>query len=166
MRTTGKLERLWKSGYIQVFVLGYFVAMLSFLVLLIRGDGIFTLGNDFNEQQIPFHMLANRAVKSGNIGWNWSIDLGSNFIGAFGFYLMGSPFAWISFLFSAEHYPYVTGWLYMAKYAVAAVCAYSYLKRFTGKKYAALGAMLYAFAGFQSVNLIFHHFHDAVAFFP
>lgn len=166
MRTTGKLERLWKSGYIQVFVLGYFVAMLSFLVLLIRGDGIFTLGNDFNEQQIPFHMLANRAVKSGNIGWNWSIDLGSNFIGAFGFYLMGSPFAWISFLFSAENYPYVTGWLYMAKYAVAAVCAYSYLKRFTGKKYAALGAMLYAFAGFQSVNLIFHHFHDAVAFFP
>ena len=54
----------------------------------------------------------------------------------------------------------------MAKYAAAAVCAYSYLKRFVGKKYAALGAMLYAFSGFQSVNLIFHHFHDAVAFFP
>ena len=166
MRTTGKLEKFWKSGYIQVFVLGYFVAMLSFAILLIRGDGIFTLGNDFNEQQIPFHMLANRAVKSGNTGWSWSVDLGSSLIGAFGFYVFGSPFAWISFLFSAEHYPYVTGWLYMAKYAAAAVCAYSYLKRFVGKKYAALGAMLYAFAGFQAVNLIFHHFHDAVAFFP
>ena len=166
MRTMGKLEKLWKSGYIQVFVLGYFAAMLSFAVLLIRGDGIFTLGNDFNKQQIPFHMLANRAIKSGNIGWNWSIDLGSSFIGAFGFYVLGSPFAWLSFLFSAENYPYVTGWLYMAKYAAAAVCAYSYLKRFVGKKYAALGAMLYAFSGFQSVNLIFHHFHDAVAFFP
>lgn len=166
MRTMGKLEKLWKSGYIQVFALGYFAAMLSFAVLLIRGDGIFTLGNDFNKQQIPFHMLANRAVKSGNIGWNWSIDLGSSFIGAFGFYVLGSPFAWLSFLFSAENYPYVTGWLYMAKYAVAATCAYSYLKRFVGKKYAAIGAMLYAFSGFQSVNLIFHHFHDAVAFFP
>ena len=166
MRITGKPEGVWKSGYIQVFALGYFAAMLSFVVLLIRGDGIFTLGNDFNEQQIPFHMLANRAVKSGNTGWSWSVDLGSSLIGALGFYVFGSPFAWISFLFSAEQYPYVTGWLYMAKYAAAAVCAYSYLKRFVGKKYAALGAMLYAFAGFQSVNLIFHHFHDAVAFFP
>ncbi len=166
MRITGKPEGGWKSGYIQVFALGYFAAMLSFVVLLIRGDGIFTLGNDFNEQQIPFHMLANRAVKSGNTGWSWSVDLGSSLIGALGFYVFGSPFAWISFLFSAEQYPYVTGWLYMAKYAAAAVCAYSYLKRFVGKKYAALGAMLYAFAGFQSVNLIFHHFHDAVAFFP
>lgn len=166
MRITGKPEGGWKSGYIQIFALGYFAAMLSFAVLLIRGDGIFTLGNDFNEQQIPFHMLANRAVKSGNTGWSWSVDLGSSLIGALGFYVFGSPFAWISFLFSAEQYPYVTGWLYMAKYAAAAVCAYSYLKRFVGKKYAALGAMLYAFAGFQSVNLIFHHFHDAVAFFP
>ena len=67
----GRLRRLWESGYVQVFVLGYFAAMLSFALLLIRGEGIFTLGNDFNEQQIPFHMLANRAVKSGNIGWNW-----------------------------------------------------------------------------------------------
>lgn len=166
VKRNGRLTRLWESGYIQVFVLAWFAAMLSFAILLIRGDGIFTLGNDFNEQQIPFHMLANRAVKSGNTGWSWSVDLGSSLIGAFGFYVFGSPFAWISFLFSAEHYPYVTGWLYMAKYAAAAVCAYSYLKRFVGKKYAALGAMLYAFAGFQSVNLIFHHFHDAVAFFP
>lgn len=111
-------------------------------------------------------MLANRAVKSGNIGWSWSIDLGSSFVGALGFYVLGSPFTWLSFLFPPDSYPYSTGWLYMAKYAAAAVCAYGYLKRFTGKKYAALGAMLYAFSGFQCVNLIFHHFHDAVAFFP
>ena len=166
MKRNRGLTGLWESGYVQVFLLAWFTALLSFAVLLIRGDGIFTLGNDFNEQQIPFHMLANRAVKSGNTGWSWSVDLGSSLIGALGFYVFGSPFAWISFLFSAEQYPYVTGWLYMAKYAAAAVCAYSYLKRFVGKKYATLGAMLYAFAGFQSVNLIFHHFHDAVAFFP
>ena len=159
-------KKIWESGYVQVFLLAYLTAMLSFAVLLIRGEGIFTLGNDFNEQQIPFHMLVNRALKSGNTGWNWSIDLGSGLVGAFGFYVLGSPFAWISFLFPPESYPYVTAWLYMAKYAAAAACAYGYLKRFTGKRYAALGAMLYAFSGFQSVNLIFHHFHDAVAFFP
>ncbi|HJC58141.1 MAG TPA: YfhO family protein [Candidatus Eisenbergiella intestinipullorum] len=161
-----RLKKIGESGYIQVFLLAYLTAMLSFLLLLIRGDGVFTLGNDFNEQQIPFHMLVNRALKSGNTGWNWSIDLGSGLVGAFGFYVLGSPFAWISFLFPAESYPYVTAWLYMAKYAAAGTCAYGYLKRFTGKRYAALGALLYAFCGFQSVNLIFHHFHDAVAFFP
>ena len=159
-------KKIWESGYVQVFLLAYLTAMLSFAVLLIRGEGIFTLGNDFNEQQIPFHMLVNRALKSGNTGWNWSIDLGSSFVGALGFYVLGSPFAWISFLFPAESYPCVVAWLYMTKYAAAAACAYGYLKRFAGKKYAALAALLYAFSGFQSVNLIFHHFHDAAAFFP
>ncbi len=165
LKVSERMGKVWKSGYIQVFILAWFAAMLSFSILLIRGNGIFTLGNDFNEQLIPFYMLANKSIKSGDIWWNWSIDLGSSFIGAFGFYVLGSPFAWISFLFSAENYLYVAGWLYMAKYAAAAVCAYGYLKRFAGKKYAALGAMLYAFSGFQATNLIFH-FHDAVAFFP
>ena len=161
-----RLKRLWGTGYLQVFALAWLTAMLSFALLLIRGGGVFTLGNDFNEQQIPFHMLANRALKSGNTGWNWSIDLGSSFVGALGFYVLGSPFAWISFLFPAESYPCVVAWLYMTKYAAAAACAYGYLKRFAGKRYAALAALLYAFSGFQSVNLIFHHFHDAAAFFP
>ena len=165
LKTSERMGKVWKSGYIQVFILAWFAAMLSFSALLIRGNGIFTLGNDFNEQLIPFYMLANKSIKSGDIWWNWSIDLGSSFIGAFGFYVLGSPFAWIFFLFSAENYLYVAGWMYMAKYAAAAVCAYGYLKRFAGKKYAALGAMLYAFSGFQATNLIFH-FHDAVAFFP
>ncbi len=166
MKGKAMRKRIWDSGYFQVFAIAWLTAFLSFAVLLIRGGGVFTLGNDFNQQQIPFHMLANRAVKSGNIGWSWSIDLGSSFVGALGFYVLGSPFTWLSFLFPPDSYPYSTGWLYMAKYAAAAVCAYGYLKRFTGKKYAALGAMLYAFSGFQCVNLIFHHFHDAVAFFP
>ncbi len=165
----GKRE-LWRkaagSGYLQAFLIGLFTAILSFLLLIIRGDGVFILCNDFNEQQIPFHMLANRSVREGNILWNWSIDLGSSFVGALGFYVLGSPFAWISFLFPPEWYPYVTGWLYMLKYAVAATFAYGYISRFTGKRYAIAGSLIYAFSGFQSVNLVFHHFHDAVAFFP
>lgn len=169
-----RVRQLWEriqkkeadGGYLRVFLLNFLLAALSFLPMLLKGNGIFLLCNDFNEQQIPFHMLANDAVKGGNVFWNWSIDLGSNFTGALGFYVLGSPFAWLSFLFPSKWYPYVTGWLYMAKYAVAAVTAYGYLGRFTQRKYAALGGTLYAFSGFQAVNLIFHHFHDAVAFFP
>ena len=155
-----------KSDYLKIFIINFVIAMLSFALLIIRGNGIFTLCNDFNEQQIPFHMLANNSLKNGGFLWNWSIDLGSSFVGALGFYVLGSPFAWLSFLFPARFYPFLVGWLYMMKYATASTLAYGYIKRFTGKKYAALGAVLYAFSGFQCVNLIFHHFHDAVAFFP
>lgn len=154
------------TGYMQVFIINFLIAMVSFLGMVLKGDGIFTLANDFNEQQIPFHMLANNSLKNGSFLWNWSIDLGSSFVGALGFYVLGSPFAWLSFLFPAKLYPYLVGWLYMMKYAVAGALSYGYIKMFTSKKYAVLGSVLYAFSGFQCINLIFHHFHDAVAFFP
>lgn len=153
--------------YFLVFGINFLIAFISFLGILYNGEGIFTLCNDFNEQQIPFHMLANHFIKNGNIFWNWNIDIGSSFAGALGFYVLGSPFAWLSFLFPDRLYPYVTGWLYMMKYAVAGTLAFLYIRRFVKKeRYALLGEMLYAFSGFQCVNLIFHHFHDAVAFFP
>ena len=165
-RITTIMKKGLHSDYLKIFIMNFMIAMLSFALLMIRGNGIFTLSNDFNEQQIPFHMLANNSLKNGGFLWNWSIDLGSSFVGALGFYVLGSPFAWISFLFPAKYYPFLVGWLYMMKYAAAGTLAYGYIKRFTSKKYAALGAVLYAFSGFQCVNLIFHHFHDAVAFFP
>lgn len=165
-RITTIMKKGLHSDYLKIFIMNFMIAMLSFALLMIRGNGIFTLSNDFNEQQIPFHMLANNSLKNGGFLWNWSIDLGSSFVGALGFYVLGSPFAWISFLFPAKYYPFLVGWLYMMKYAAAGTLAYGYIKLFTSKKYAALGAVLYAFSGFQCVNLIFHHFHDAVAFFP
>ena len=45
-------------------------------------------------------MLSNAAVKSGQTGWNWYTDLGSNFIGSYSFYTLGSPFFWLSLYFS------------------------------------------------------------------
>lgn len=161
-----KIKKILDTGYMQIFAINFVIAAISFIGIILKGEGIFTLCNDFNEQQIPFHMLANNSLKNGEFLWNWSIDLGSSFVGALGFYVLGSPFAWWSFLFPAKIYPYLVGWLYMTKYATAGMLSYGYIKRFAGKKYAALGSVLYAFSGFQAVNLIFHHFHDAVAFFP
>ena len=53
------------------------------------------------------------------------------------------------------------------KYGVAALTAYAFIQRFVQyKPYALIGALLYAFSGFQMVNLMYNHFHDAVALFP
>lgn len=112
-------------------------------------------------------MLTNEAIKKGNFLWNWNIDLGSSFIGAMGYYTLGSPFFWLTLLFPKNAFPYLAGWIYMLKYAIAGVSSFLYLRRFVGdKKFALLGSVLYAFSGFQTTNLLFYSFHDAVAFFP
>lgn len=162
-----KCRKLGKNDIIRVFLINFLIAFLALFIIIVRGNGIFTLCNDFNEQQIPFHMLTNEAIKKGNFLWNWNIDLGSSFIGAMGYYTLGSPFFWLTLLFPKNAFPYLAGWIYMLKYAIAGVSSFLYLRRFVGdKKFALLGSVLYAFSGFQTTNLLFYSFHDAVAFFP
>lgn len=75
-------------------------------------------------------------------------------------------------MFPEGSYPYLVGWLYIAKYVVATLTAYVYLRdflkerQFQTENYAIIAALLYAFSGFQATNLEFFHFHDVVAFFP
>ena len=156
-----------KGKYIfYAFIINFAIAFISIIGFLIRDNGLFTLCNDFNKQQIPICMLANESIKNGNVLWNWSIDLGSDFMGSTAFYPLGSPFFWLTFIFPANAYIYLAGWLLMLKYAIAGVTSYAYLARFTkDNKYALIGSVLYAFSGFQTVNLLFP-FHDAVALFP
>jgi hypothetical protein len=47
---------------------------------------------------MPFYNLANDAVREGQFGWNWYTDLGTEFISSYSFYLLGSPFFWLTVL--------------------------------------------------------------------
>lgn len=149
------------------FGLSFLCAFISIVPFLIKGNGILTLSNDFNAQELAFNMFANNAIKKGEIFWNWNIDIGSDFITTFSFYNIGSPFFWITMIFPAKVFPYLMGWIYMLKYAVAGMTAFLYINKFAkNKKYAVVGALLYAFSGFQTMNMVFYHFHDVVALFP
>ena len=161
--------KLWLKlkPYTLVFILHFFVAFLSFAGVLLREKGLFTIGGDFNKQQLPFSYFINESIKNGNIFWNWSIDLGSDFVSSMSWYLIGSPFYLLSLIFPPESYLYLASFMYMLKYAVAGLTSFMYISRFTEKnRYALIGSVLYAFSGFQSVNLLFNHFHDVVALFP
>lgn len=161
------VKTIHKNNYIKAFLAGLILACVMIVPFIIKGHGIFTMVDDFNYQQIPFNMLSNAAVKSGQTGWNWYTDLGSSFIGSYSFYTLGSPFFWLSLIFPAAIFPYLIGPLLILKYSVAAVTAYAYIQRFVKyKPYAIIGALLYSFSGFQMVNLMFNHFHDVVALFP
>ena len=113
------------------------------------------------------YQLAHRAIRSGNIGFNLYTDLGVNFIGSYSFYLLGSPFFWLTIPFPNEALPYLMAPLFCLKFAVAATTACAFIRRFvTNRDYALIGGLLYAFSGFGIYNIFFNHFHEVIAFFP
>ncbi|MBR6103117.1 MAG: YfhO family protein [Ruminococcus sp.] len=167
---TGFLKRSSKKGkelYLKLFIVAFAAMMICFIPSMIFNKGIFLYYGDFNSQQMMFYQHANEVVRDGAIGWDWGTDLGANFIGSYSFYLLGSPFFWLTTLFPLGAVAYLMPWMLALKTAVAAVCAYAYIRRFVENKSAAfIGSMLYAFSGFQTYNVFFNHFHDATAFFP
>ena len=139
-----------------------FLIMAPFVVVewIKTGSPVFLYYGDYNVQQIPFYEHCVRMVHEGAFGWDWLTDLGSNFIGSYSYYLLGSPFFWLMCLFPAEWAPYLMAPIYILKFATAAVIAFAYLKRFVrNKDYAVIGALLYALSGFQMYNIFFNQFH-------
>ncbi|MBQ3394186.1 MAG: YfhO family protein [Oscillospiraceae bacterium] len=161
------MERIRKNFYLKAFILGFLTAFCLFLPYLVIDKGFFTYAGDFNSQQIPFYMYMNRMVKSGSLSWGWAIDLGSSVVNSYSFYLLGSPFFWLSCLFPYKRIPYVMPYLLMLKFAVGNVGAFGYLRRYARSDNMRLvGALLYTFCGFSIYNIFFNHFIESVVFFP
>lgn len=155
-----------RHRYIEVFLFGALISA-GFMVLYLVLDGAFMFYGDFNVQQIPFYIEANRAIREGSLLWNSTTDLGVNFIGSYSFYLLGSPFFWLTTLLPIEWVGYSLGYLYILKFACASLTGYLYIERFVkNKDYAMIGALLYAFSGYGIYNIFFNHFHEAMVFFP
>ncbi|MBQ6734166.1 MAG: YfhO family protein, partial [Lachnospiraceae bacterium] len=151
----------------QMFLLGFLMYMVCVLPILIMHGGLFFYYGDYNVQQVPFYVLAHRAVRSGNFFWNWGLDLGGPLIGDLAFYLTGSPFFWLTIPFPEASVPYLMPVLMALKYGTGTMLGYLYIRRFTRETMAArTGGLLYAFSGFNACNIVFNHFTDAVCFFP
>jgi len=157
----------FKSNYLNVFVLGLITSFIIFLPFLIKDHGLFLFYGDYDVQQIPFYRTAHDAIRSGSMGWNWNTDLGVNFVGSYSFYLLGSPFFWLTLVFPNTVVPYLMAPLLMLKFGLTCVTGYAFINRFT--KYsstAIIGALLYAFSGFNIYNIFFNHFNEVVLIFP
>lgn len=142
------------------------MALLLFLPFVIYDRGYFVYYGDFNAQQIPFYKLAHDAIRNGNIGWSWGTDLGANFIGSYSFYLLGSPFFWLTLPFPNSWLPFLMAPLLALKIGVSGVTAYAYARRFLQPRFALIAGVLYAFSGFSLYNIFFNHFHEAIVWFP
>ena len=156
-----------KEKYLSTFIIALITASALFVPYMIMGEGYFIFYGDFNVQMIPFYKEAHKAIKAGNIFWSWNTDLGANFIGSYSYYLLGSPFFWLTIPFPNWTVPYFMGPLLILKFACAAFTAYCYIRRFTRTPQAArLGGLLYAFSGFSVYNIFFNMFHEAIVVFP
>ena len=156
-----------KEKYISTFFIALATAAVLFVPYMLMSEGYFTFYGDFNVQQIPFYQQCHKAIKEGNIFWSWTTDLGANFIGSYSFYLLGSPFFWLTIPFPNWFVPYLIGPLLILKFGCAAFTSYFYIRRFTRTPQAArLGGLLYAFSGFSVYNVFFNHFHEAIIVFP
>lgn len=156
-----------KGQYGTAFLLGLLIAFLFFIPYIILDKGYFFYFGDFNVQQVPFYKLAHEAVRNGNLFWSWKTDLGANFIGSYSFYLLGSPFFWLTIPFDASFLPHLMAPLLILKFATASLTSYAFLRRHVkNSHFALIGALLYTFSGFSIYNIFFNHFHEAIAFFP
>lgn len=143
------------------------ISFLFFIPFIIFDNGYFLFYGDYNVQQVPFYQMCHDAIRSGNIGWSWTTDLGANFIGSYSFYLLGSPFFWLTIPFPSAAVPHLMGPLLILKFGCASLTGFIYLKRYVkDPNYAVIGGMLYAFSGFSVYNIFFNHFHEAIVFFP
>ena len=149
------------------FLLALGTALLLFLPFILLNDGVFYYYGDFNVQEIPFYQMIHDAVRNGEMGWSHITDLGSDLLSSYSFYLLGSPFFWLTIPFPNEMVPYLIGPILMLKFACASLSAYLFLQRYVQNKgFAVVGGLLYAFSGFSIYNVFFFHFHEPMIMFP
>ena len=154
-------KRFLSDPHTKVFGIAFLTALFIFLPFIIYNRGMFVYYGDYNVQQIVFYTHAQEFITTGQSGWDWYTDLGANFLGSYSFYLLGSPFFWLTMLVPTKAVPYLMAPLLMLKVACIAVSGYVFVRRFVKTdQMAMLGALLYAFSGFNIYNIFFNHFHE------
>ena len=156
-----------KKYAVRAFLWGLLLAACLVVPIMIADSGYFLYYGDFNSQQIPFYRLAHDAILSGNVRWSSVTDLGANFVGSYSFYLLGSPFFWLTMVLPSEAVAYAMGPLLILKLGCASLAGYVYLRRHVrDRRYAVIGGLLYAFGAYSVYNIFFFHFHEAIIIFP
>ena len=155
-----------RHKYLSVFILGTLMYIIAIIPVLVMRDGLFYYYGDYNYQSIEFYTFTHRAMREGFFFWHPNIEWGGSLFGSLGGYAT-SPFLYLLLPFPTEWVPYLLPFVMALRYGTAATTAFAWLRTITKTNRGALiGAMLYAFSGFQAINIVFTLFHDITAFFP
>ena len=109
--------------FLLTFIVSLIVAAALFIPFIVYQGGIFYYYGDFNVQEIPFYQMMHGLVRNGELGWNHLTDLGTDNLASYSFYLLGSPFFWMTIPFPNEFLRGGRGVSFPAKVCrVQAVC--------------------------------------------
>ena len=168
MRSNDCIKVVHKDKYVLFgFVLAIFIGGISFAPVWLHHNGQYMEYGDYFLQYVPFIKELKRMVLSGNLSWSWNSFLGDGFIGAYSYYTVFNPFAWLVAIFPDEYILYGTMFAILLKLGICMIGAMLYLRCFCETDmYVLIGALLYTFSGFTLVNTNFYFFLDVVAVFP
>ena len=150
----------------KLTLLTIIIVLIGILPSLIQ-YGCFMVTKDFSTQQLPFIVEAKRMLGSGIPFWSWNTFIGSDFIGAYSFYTLTSPFVWFVCLFP---YKYITIGITLALF-LKILCAgwfsyFFFLKMGISKQVSIIGGLLYAFSSYSISNIGYYHFWEPLICFP
>lgn len=122
---------------------------------------------DFEAQQFPFLVYLRQILGDMTIPqYDFNAGLGMDFMDAYSFYNLFSPFTLITLLIPQKAVVYAMPFLISIKLGICCLNSYLYASRFCKEpSYALIAAMLYTFSGYQMTNFVFHYL-DGIAFFP
>ncbi|MBR6103135.1 MAG: YfhO family protein [Ruminococcus sp.] len=161
-------EKKQKEYYLRAFLIVFGAAMIALIPIMAVNGGRFFYYGDYNKQQIMFYTHLHDLVRGGDLAaWDHMVDLGSDTVSSFSFYLLGSPFFWLTIPLPSSLIVSVMPVLIAVKSGIAAVGAYALTRRFCQSRSASLiAAVLFGLSSYNSANLLFNHFHDAVLMIP
>lgn len=163
---SGKIKRFLSNGGTVSFLIGFFLYIVTILPILINDGGILTFMGDYSSQSIPFTYHIRDCLLSGNVCWDWSSGLGSQFLGDYAYYNLFSPFTLFYLIIPRNAIIYAMPFVTALKYGTGSCLAFFYAKRFVkNKHYAVIAGVIYMFSSFSAYNQIFH-FCDIIALFP
>ena len=156
-----------RKTVIASLVLSAIIGILAFAPVWLRNNGQLMIFGDYYPQMVPFTRELRRMLESGSLSWSWNSFLGDSFVGAYSYYTVFNPFAWIIAMFPDSLILYGMMLATIAKFALCAYGSLLYMRRFCEKdSFALIGALLYTFSGFTIVNTYFYFFWEVIAVFP
>ena len=165
-------NKVSKNEYVRVFAI-IFILGFIFFGFTALGNGL-TMGfnGDYTLQTLAFYSDGYNKIweflRTGEFPmFDYSNFLGMNYFGTASFYYLTSPFYYLLLLCPKEFIFQGVYILLLIKYAVGGLFFYILLKKFFHyqDKTCLVGAIIYAFSGWNLYYLWFH-FADAMAVFP
>lgn len=149
------------------FLAGAMIFLVCLLPYTAENGFIMYFYGDFEAQQFPFLVYLRQILGDMTIPqYDFNAGLGMDFMDAYSFYNLFSPFTLITLLIPQRAVIYAMPFLISIKLGVCCLNGYLYASRFCKEpSYAIIAAMLYTFSGYQMTNFVFHYM-DGIAFFP